>query len=84
VVLLSTSTTPDPIPLDCSDLAPCDFWPFSCLKHCPERKSFNDHVAQQAAIMDILMEIRLDVFVKAFAEWEFRLPQYINRAGDYV
>jgi hypothetical protein len=64
------------------DLAPSDFWLFTDLNHCLEGQSFEDNVALQAAVMETLIGIGPDVFMREFAERECGLQQCIDRGGD--
>jgi hypothetical protein len=66
------------------DLAPCDFWLFGYLKQSFEGQFFDDDLALEVAVSEILMSIEPDVFVKVFPEWKRRLRQCIDREGDYL
>jgi hypothetical protein len=55
------------------DLDPCDFWLFGYLKHFLERQFFDDDIALEGAVSEILMSIEPDMFVRVFAEWKHRL-----------
>jgi histone-lysine N-methyltransferase SETMAR len=57
------------------DLAPCDFWLLGFLKHCLEGGFFDDDIARERAVSEILMSIEPDMFVRAFAGWKHRLQQ---------
>jgi hypothetical protein len=66
------------------DLAPCGFWLFGYLKQSLEGRLFDDDLALEVAMSEILMSIEPDVFVKVFAEWKHRLQQCIDQGGDYL
>jgi hypothetical protein len=65
------------------DLARCHFWPFGYLKHCLERRFFDNDIALEGAISETVMSIEPDVFVKVFTEWKHRLQQCMDQEGDY-
>jgi histone-lysine N-methyltransferase SETMAR len=50
------------------DLAPSDFWFFGYLKQSLEGRFFDDDLALEFAVSEILMSIGPDVFVRVFAE----------------
>jgi hypothetical protein len=63
-------------------LAPCEFWLFGYLKQSLEGRFFDDDIALQVAVSEILMSIQPDVFVTVFAEWKHRLQQRIDEGRD--
>jgi hypothetical protein len=71
-------------PLYSPDLAPRDFWLFVHLKQTLEGQFFDDEVALQVAVSEILMSIESDVLVRIFAEWKRRSQQSIDQGGDYL
>jgi hypothetical protein len=54
------------------------------LKYCLEGPFFDDDIALEGAVSEILMSIEPDVFVRVFAEWKHRLQQCIDKGGDYL
>jgi hypothetical protein len=66
------------------DLASCDFWLFGYLKQSLEGRFFDDDLAVEVAVSEILMSIEPDVFVRVLAEWKRRLQQCIDQEGDYL
>jgi histone-lysine N-methyltransferase SETMAR len=59
-----------PYPPYSPDLAPCDFWPFTYLKHCLEGRFIDDDIALEGAVSEMLMSMEPGMFVKVFAEWK--------------
>jgi hypothetical protein len=45
---------------------------------------FDDDIAPEGAVSEILMSIDRDMFMRAFAEWKHRLQQHIDKGGDYL
>jgi hypothetical protein len=72
-----------PHPLYSPDLAPCDFSLFGYPKQSLEGQFFDDDLALEVAVSEILMSIEPDVFVRVFAEWKRRLQPCIDQGGDY-
>jgi hypothetical protein len=54
------------------------------LKQSLEGRFFDDDLALEVAVSEILMEIQPDAFVKVVAEWKRRLQQCIDQGGDYL
>jgi hypothetical protein len=71
-----------PHPPYSSDLAPCDFWLFGYLQQSLEGSFFDDDLALEVAVSEILMSIEPDMFVSVFAEWKHRFQQCIDQGGD--
>jgi hypothetical protein len=51
---------------------------FAYLKQSLEEPFFDDDLALEVAVSEILMSIEPDVFVREFAEWNGRLQQCID------
>jgi hypothetical protein len=62
-----------PYPLHSPDLASCDFWLFVHLRHCIEGHFFDDEIAVEGTVAEILMPIESDMYMRVFAEWKHRL-----------
>jgi hypothetical protein len=54
------------------------------MKQSLEGRFFDDDLALEVAVSEILTSIEPDVFLRVLAEWERRLQQCIDQGGDYL
>jgi hypothetical protein len=66
------------------DLASCNFWIFGHLKQCVKGQSFDNPMAFQAEVSEILISIEVGTFVRVFTEWKWLLRQCVEQGGNYL
>jgi hypothetical protein len=57
---------------------------FKYLRHCLKGQFFDNDVAMEGGVSEMLMLIEPDMFVRMFAEWKHWLQQCIDHGGDYL
>ncbi|XP_054159698.1 histone-lysine N-methyltransferase SETMAR-like [Oppia nitens] len=66
------------------DLAMCDFWLFSGLKHFLRGQAFKTEEELDCAVMEYFHSISEDRYKKAFEMWRSRMELCIELGGDYI
>jgi hypothetical protein len=66
------------------DLTPCEFRLFVHLRHCLDGRFFDDDIALEGIVSEILLPMESVMFMSVYVEWKHQLQQCVDQGGDLL